>query len=318
MFRPRYIRRPDLLCFTRDTLVGRCGRRAHQLAFVRIVGAGPPPHATECQLGTLGVQRALPGPGGAKAHQEVIGLEQDSSGRQSAAVRSARGQQSGGSSSVCVPMARPLPGRFRRASRSVSALPRRARRSLAGLAAEGLDGPGLLPPDRGRADRPKATDVLHFIQSCEISRRWSKRTPRRDSSSGMSQGGPEPTLRAPRWTSCKQTCAKSLRCSSKTESPSSNRSSWERRTSESREMPAVPPLKPHQVIAALTSLGFVEVRQRGSHKQFRHADGRGTTVSVHQGRDIAPTHTDRRESRALVRKIARDIKVEIDDFLAQV
>ena len=74
-------------------------------------------------------------------------------------------------------------------------------------------------------------------------------------------------------------------------------------------MPSVPPLKAHQVITALTRLGFVEVRQRGSHKQFRHADGRGTTMPVHQGRDIAPT---------LVRKIARDIKVEIDDFLAQV
>jgi len=74
-------------------------------------------------------------------------------------------------------------------------------------------------------------------------------------------------------------------------------------------MPSVPPLRAQQVITALTRLGFVEVRQRGSHKQFRHADGRGTTVPVHQGRDIAPT---------LVRKIARDIKVEIDDFLAQV
>lgn len=74
-------------------------------------------------------------------------------------------------------------------------------------------------------------------------------------------------------------------------------------------MPSVPPLRAQQVITALTRLGFVEVRQRGSHKQFRHADGRGTTVPVHQGRDIAPT---------LVRKIARDIKVEIDDFLAKI
>ena len=73
-------------------------------------------------------------------------------------------------------------------------------------------------------------------------------------------------------------------------------------------MPSVPPLKPHQLIAALKKLGFAELRQRGSHKQFRHADGRGTTVPVHQGRDIAPT---------LVRKIARDIKVEIDEFLGQ-
>ncbi|MEK6375177.1 MAG: type II toxin-antitoxin system HicA family toxin [Acidobacteriota bacterium] len=31
-------------------------------------------------------------------------------------------------------------------------------------------------------------------------------------------------------------------------------------------------LKPRQVIAALERLGFDEVRQRGSHKQFRHED----------------------------------------------
>jgi predicted RNA binding protein YcfA (HicA-like mRNA interferase family) len=68
-------------------------------------------------------------------------------------------------------------------------------------------------------------------------------------------------------------------------------------------MPQGPTLKPHQVIGMLTKLGFSEVRQRGSHKQFRHADGRGTTVPYHQGRDIAPT---------LVRKIARDIKVVKD------
>jgi predicted RNA binding protein YcfA (HicA-like mRNA interferase family) len=74
-------------------------------------------------------------------------------------------------------------------------------------------------------------------------------------------------------------------------------------------MPQVPPLKPHQVIGVLVKLGFREVRQRGSHKQFRHPDGRGTTVPFHQGRDVAPT---------LVRKIARDIKVEIGHFLEQV
>jgi len=28
------------------------------------------------------------------------------------------------------------------------------------------------------------------------------------------------------------------------------------------------------------------VRQRGSHKQFRHADGRVTTVPVHGSRDM--------------------------------
>jgi predicted RNA binding protein YcfA (HicA-like mRNA interferase family) len=70
---------------------------------------------------------------------------------------------------------------------------------------------------------------------------------------------------------------------------------------------AVPVLKPHEVVSILTSLGFAEVRQRGSHKQFRHADGRGTTVPFHQGRDIAPP---------LLRKIARDIGMTVEAFVA--
>jgi predicted RNA binding protein YcfA (HicA-like mRNA interferase family) len=71
-------------------------------------------------------------------------------------------------------------------------------------------------------------------------------------------------------------------------------------------MPKLPVLKPHEVIARLNSLGFVEVRQRGSHKQFRHPDGRGTTVPFHQGRDISPV---------LLRKIARDIGMAADEFV---
>jgi predicted RNA binding protein YcfA (HicA-like mRNA interferase family) len=52
-------------------------------------------------------------------------------------------------------------------------------------------------------------------------------------------------------------------------------------------MAGVPVLKPREVIAILNALGFVEVRQRGSHKQFRHRDGRATTVPFHAGRDIS-------------------------------
>ncbi len=66
-------------------------------------------------------------------------------------------------------------------------------------------------------------------------------------------------------------------------------------------------LKPGQVIAILEKMGFVKVRQRGSHLQFRHPDGRSTTVPVHQGRDISPI---------LLRQIAKDIGVTIDEFLS--
>jgi len=70
-------------------------------------------------------------------------------------------------------------------------------------------------------------------------------------------------------------------------------------------MPKLPVLKPHEVVTRLGKLGFVEVRQRGSHKQFRHADGRGTTVPFHRGRDISPV---------LLRQIARDIGISAEEL----
>ncbi len=68
----------------------------------------------------------------------------------------------------------------------------------------------------------------------------------------------------------------------------------------------MPVLKPREVVEILTGLGFIEVRQRGAHKQFRHADGRFTTVPFHKGRDIAPP---------LLRKIIRDIGMTAEEFL---
>lgn len=72
-------------------------------------------------------------------------------------------------------------------------------------------------------------------------------------------------------------------------------------------MGSTPVLRPREVIAILEKLGFAEVRQRGSHKQFRHADGRGTTVPVHGGRDISPP---------MLRLIAADIGLTVKEFLA--
>ncbi|MEI6257272.1 MAG: type II toxin-antitoxin system HicA family toxin [Planctomycetota bacterium] len=60
----------------------------------------------------------------------------------------------------------------------------------------------------------------------------------------------------------------------------------------------MPVLKPAEIVANFESLGFQEHRQKGSHKQFRHGDGRCTTVPFHTGRDISPI---------LLRQIARDI-----------
>ena len=71
-------------------------------------------------------------------------------------------------------------------------------------------------------------------------------------------------------------------------------------------MSKLPVLKPSEIIAILHKLEFAEVRQRGSHKQFRHVDGRGTTVPMHKGRDISPV---------LLRKIAADIKLTVEKML---
>ena len=71
-------------------------------------------------------------------------------------------------------------------------------------------------------------------------------------------------------------------------------------------MGGYPVLKPREVVSVLRSLGFEEVRQRGSHKQFRHPDGRVTTVPFHKGRDVSPI---------LLRQIIKDIGLSIEEFL---
>ena len=71
-------------------------------------------------------------------------------------------------------------------------------------------------------------------------------------------------------------------------------------------MGTVPVLKPKEVSTMLLRLGFQEVRQKGSHKQFRHFDGRGTTVPFHKGRDISPI---------LLKQIVRDIGVTLQTLL---
>jgi predicted RNA binding protein YcfA (HicA-like mRNA interferase family) len=67
----------------------------------------------------------------------------------------------------------------------------------------------------------------------------------------------------------------------------------------------LPVLKPREVVALLERLGFREARQRGSHRQYRHPDGRATTVPFHGNRDVSPI---------LLRQIARDIGLTIQQF----
>ena len=72
-------------------------------------------------------------------------------------------------------------------------------------------------------------------------------------------------------------------------------------------MQSVPILKPQEIINILKRIGFKEVRQKGSHKQFRHPDGRCTTVPFHKGKDISPI---------LLKQIVKDIDITMKEFLS--
>ena len=56
----------------------------------------------------------------------------------------------------------------------------------------------------------------------------------------------------------------------------------------------------------LFTLGFVFVRQKGSHAYYKHPDGRYTTPPHHPGRDLG---------RSLIHKILREINVTPEDFI---
>jgi len=71
-------------------------------------------------------------------------------------------------------------------------------------------------------------------------------------------------------------------------------------------MGSIPVLKPREVAKILEAMGFMNVRQRGSHIQYRHVDGRCTTLPNHPGRDISPI---------LLRQIVKDISLTVDEFL---
>ena len=72
-------------------------------------------------------------------------------------------------------------------------------------------------------------------------------------------------------------------------------------------MPRLPVLKPREVVRILEILGFSLVRQRGSHMQFRHSDGRCTTVPNHAGRDLSPV---------LLRQITKDVGLTPEEFIS--
>lgn len=64
------------------------------------------------------------------------------------------------------------------------------------------------------------------------------------------------------------------------------------------------PFSAREILRRLLKAGFVEVRQTGSHKVLRHADGRMTYVAMHPG-DV-PTGT--------FRSILKQAGISSEDF----
>ncbi|MDO8639097.1 MAG: type II toxin-antitoxin system HicA family toxin [Candidatus Daviesbacteria bacterium] len=71
-------------------------------------------------------------------------------------------------------------------------------------------------------------------------------------------------------------------------------------------MPKLPAIKSKELIKILLKLGFIESRQKGSHKFFKHLDGRTTVIPFYQSKDIG---------KGLARAILQDIKISPDEFL---
>jgi len=70
-------------------------------------------------------------------------------------------------------------------------------------------------------------------------------------------------------------------------------------------MPPVPSVRGEQIVQALERAGFKLARVSGSHHIMRHPDGRGTTVPVHKGREVA---------RGTLRAILSDISMTIEEL----
>jgi len=67
----------------------------------------------------------------------------------------------------------------------------------------------------------------------------------------------------------------------------------------------LPILSSKDVCKFLEKEGFETVRQKGSHKFYRHSDGRTTVVPIHSNKPV---------SRGLLRGILKEIKMDREEF----
>jgi predicted RNA binding protein YcfA (HicA-like mRNA interferase family) len=70
-------------------------------------------------------------------------------------------------------------------------------------------------------------------------------------------------------------------------------------------MSKLPIISSKDMVKILILLDFSEIRQNGSHKIYKHEDGRTVIIPFH-GEDIG---------RGLLRKILNEIEISIDEYI---
>jgi predicted RNA binding protein YcfA (HicA-like mRNA interferase family) len=71
-------------------------------------------------------------------------------------------------------------------------------------------------------------------------------------------------------------------------------------------MSKLPVVSAKELEKILMKLGFQVTRQKGSHRFYKHPDGRYTTLPNYPGEDI---------SRPLIRAIFREIELDVDEYI---
>lgn len=71
-------------------------------------------------------------------------------------------------------------------------------------------------------------------------------------------------------------------------------------------MPKLPSVPANKLIKVLIKLEFKETRQTGSHKIYKHQDGRRTSVPYHSTHDIG---------KGLLREILNQIHITPEEFI---
>ena len=68
----------------------------------------------------------------------------------------------------------------------------------------------------------------------------------------------------------------------------------------------MPVVKTRALVHALKRLGFYRYHQVGSHAHFKHADGRRTTVYIHEGKDVG---------KKTLAAIIADLNMNVEEFI---